>query len=310
MAIASDWSERIGYQRDWIWRGWQIRYSFRPASHREHQRPPILLVHGFGAAIEHWRHNITVLSEEHCVYAIDLLGFGGSRKAATTFSIALWSQQLQDFWQTVIGEPVILVGNSIGSVICLQTAATFPDLAAGLVMINLPDIALRKQLIPRPLQGTVRAIENLFSTPLLLKPLFWMLRKRWTLRRWASIAYGDRDAITEELIEILAAPAQDAGAARTFCYLCQSINEPEFAPSAQNLLPKLDLPMLLVWGEQDRMVPPGLAPVFASLNARLQLITLPEGGHCPHDETPDRFNRLLLDWLAIQFPSLALRESS
>lgn len=308
MAIASDgskdgsdWSERIGFQRDWIWRGWQIRYSFRPARRRDSRLPPLLLVHGFGAAIEHWRQNIPALSLDHPVYAIDLLGFGGSRKAATAFSIALWSQQLHDFWQTVIGEPVILVGNSIGSIICLQTTATYPHLAAGLVMINLPDIALRQQMIPRRLQAPVRAIENLFSTPLLLRPLFWILRKRWTLKRWASIAYPDRSAISEELIEILAAPAQDDGAARTFCYLCQSVNESEFAPSAQAILPPLNLPLLLVWGEQDRMVPPGLAPVFAGLNARLQLLMLSEGGHCPHDEMPDRFNRLLLDWLAAQF---------
>ena len=308
MAIATDWSARIGYQRDWIWRGWQIRYSFRPADAGKSRKSPLLLIHGFGAAIEHWRHNIPVLCHDRNVYALDLLGFGGSRKAATVFSIALWGEQIHDFWQAIIGEPVILVGNSIGSVIALQAAATYPGLAAGLVMINLPDIALRKAIIPRPLQAPVRAIENLFSTPLLLKPLFWLLRRRWTLQRWARIAYSDRRAISEELIEILAAPAQDEGATRTFCYLCQSVNEAEFAPSAQALLARLNLPILLLWGEQDRMVPASLAPVFAGLNARLQLILLPEGGHCPHDEMPDRVNQLLLDWLASEFRPIAPEE--
>jgi pimeloyl-ACP methyl ester carboxylesterase len=300
MAIA--WSERIGYQRDWIWRGWQIRYSFRPARLTDSSYPPLLLVHGFGAAIEHWRQNIPVLSHQHRVYAIDLLGFGGSRKVATTFSIELWGDLLADFCQTVIGEPVVLIGNSIGSAVCLSTAARYGDRVAGLVMANLPDVALRKEMIPSVLQTPVRAIENLFTAPFLLKPLFKILRQRRVLRWWAAIAYPHRHAISEELIEILAAPTLDAGAEQAFCALCQSVNEPQFAPSAKAILPRLQLPILLLWGKQDRMVPPSLAPVFAQLNPHIQLIELEDSGHCPHDETPAVFNRLLREWLTAHFP--------
>jgi pimeloyl-ACP methyl ester carboxylesterase len=58
------WTERIGYQRDWVWRGWQIRYSFMPAkTPQDADNPPLILLHGFGAAIEHWRHNIPILSQ-------------------------------------------------------------------------------------------------------------------------------------------------------------------------------------------------------------------------------------------------------
>ena len=55
--------------------------------------------------------------------------------------------------------------------------------------------------------------------------------------------------------------------------------------------------MLLIWGRQDRMVPPKLASFFAGLNDRIELIELDRMGHCPHDESPTKFNQILLDWL-------------
>ena len=79
MTVATHWRQRIGNQRDWVWRGWQIRYTFmRSESELEQVNPPVILIHGFGAAIEHWRYNIPVLSQQHRVYDLDLLGFGAS----------------------------------------------------------------------------------------------------------------------------------------------------------------------------------------------------------------------------------------
>ena len=77
------WQKRIGNQRDWVWRGWQTRYSYlRSQSDSSNlDRPPIIFIHGFGASIEHWRNNIPVIAKYCDVYALDLLGFGASRKA-------------------------------------------------------------------------------------------------------------------------------------------------------------------------------------------------------------------------------------
>ena len=76
------------------------------------------------------------------------------------------------------------------------------------------------------------------------------------------------------------------------------MRQPSFAQAAKDILPDLDVPILLVWGEQDRMVPVKLAPMFAKMNHRLELIQLPKMGHCPHDENPACFNQILLSWLA------------
>jgi pimeloyl-ACP methyl ester carboxylesterase len=291
-----NWEQRIGKQRDWVWRGWQTRYSYQRVGALP-SRPPLILLHGFGAAIEHWRNNIPVLSQQYPVYALDLLGFGASRKATTDYTVSLWVEQVHDFWQTFIRQPVILVGNSISSLVCLAAAATYPEMVEGIVMLNLPDVSLRQEMIPQGLQPIVNGIEGIFAAPPLLKGLFQLLRHPFFIRRWAKLAYSDAAAITDELVEILAAPPQDEGSARTFSALFTAMRSPNFCLPAKVLLPQLKIPILLIWGCQDRMVPSSLAPMFASLNPQIKLIELDGAGHCPHDELPDQFNYILLDWL-------------
>ena len=302
MTVATQWQQRIGFQRDWVWRGWQIRYTYKRSFPENHlERPPLILIHGFGAAIEHWRHNIPVLSQKHTVYALDLLGFGASRKAATQYQIDLWVEQVYDFWQTFVPQPVVLVGNSIGSLVCLAAAAAHPEMVRGIAMVNLPDVSIRQEMLPQWIQPVVATIEGIVASPPLLKALFQVLRRPSVIRRWAEIAYVDPTAISDELVEILAAPAQDQGAARTFSALCQAVRRPNFAPAAKGILPTLNQPILLIWGLQDRMVPPSLAHTLARLNPEIELVELDQVGHCPHDERPDEFNLILLRWLEMNF---------
>jgi pimeloyl-ACP methyl ester carboxylesterase len=166
-----------------------------------------------------------------------------------------------------------------------------------IVMLSLPDVSLRQEMLPSWLQPLVTTLENLVASPPLIKGLFLFVRQPKIIRRWAGIAYQDLKAINEELVNILAAPAQDEGAANTFNALFKAVRQPEFAPPAKEVLPRLNIPMLLIWGSNDRMVPPNLAPLFAKLNPQIKLIILEAVGHCPHDECPDKFNQILLDWL-------------
>jgi pimeloyl-ACP methyl ester carboxylesterase len=302
VAVAKDWRQRIGYSRDWVWRGWQIRYTFMPSSPKlDEVNPPLILLHGFGAAIEHWRYNIPILGKQHRVYALDLLGFGASKKVYTTYNTELWVEQVYDFWRTFIQKPVILVGNSIGSLVCLLAAVRYPEMVKGIAMLSLPDVSLRQEALPGLLAPIVTSIENLFASPLLLKPLFRFLRRPEILRKWADFAYEDKKAVTDELLNILASPAQDEGAERAFCALFETARNPKFSPSVKQLLPDLSLPMLLCWGRQDRMVPFALASIFCDLNSKIEMVDFDQAGHCLHDECPDRFNAILLAWIEKHF---------
>lgn len=287
----------LGRQRDWVWRGWQIRYTYLRAQNPTGSKPPLILVHGFGAAIAHWRHNLPILSQTHTVYALDLLGFGASRKAFTCYSMEVWAQQLYEFWRTVVGSPAILMGNSLGSLVSLTAAASYPEMAQGLVLINLPDTAARAELVPRSLQKILSTVESLFAAPWVWRGLFPLLRSPNVIRRWAKIAYPNPSNLDDELVTILSTPPQDEFAHDAFVALIQSALHPTFASPVKRLLPPLEIPILLLWGEQDQMIPPRLARSFVDLNPNLKLVMLPNLGHCPHDEAPDQFHQAVLPWL-------------
>lgn len=292
------WQERIGNQRDWVWRGWQTRYSYlRARKKRDGDRVPIIFIHGFGASIEHWRNNLPAIAQHHTVYAIDLLGFGASRKADTEYSASLWTEQIHDFWRAFIGVPVILVGNSIGSLVCLNATYTYPEMVRGLVMLSLPDVSVREDMLPAIARPLVTSIENLFASSLLIKNILKIVRRPNIIRKWAGIAYPNRAAVTDELVEILSNPAYDEGAGQTLFRLSRSIRQAGFAMSVKDLLPQIKVPMLLIWGLQDKMIPPLQARAIANLNPCIRLVELENAGHCPHDEYPEQFNALLLEWL-------------
>jgi pimeloyl-ACP methyl ester carboxylesterase len=296
--VLLNWQQRIGSQRDWVWRGWQIRYTYNRAAQPARSTTPLILLHGFGASIGHWRHNLTELSQHHTVYALDMLGFGASEKPPVSYNIALWVEQVYDFWQTFIRQPVVLVGNSIGSLLCVAVAAAHPEMVQGIVMVSLPDPSVREDAIPPFLRPAIAAIEGLFTSPLILKTVFRVVRRPQVVRPWAKIAYANAEAVTDELVEILVGPAQDRGSAQAFCAILKAMTNAQFGPRLKDILPTLQIPMLLIWGQQDRMIPPGLARQFAAYNPKLQLVELDNAGHCAHDECPEQVNQSILDWIA------------
>ena len=297
MTLNQPWQERIGNQRDWVWRGWQIRYSYLRARKLDtNLRPPIIFIHGFGASIEHWRHNIPNVAQYHTVYALDLLGFGASKKADTEYSTALWTEQVHDFWQTFINVPVILVGNSVGSLVCLNTAAIYPEMVASLVMLSIVDASVRESTLS-PVRSFATTLENSLALPWLIKRILKTVRTPNFIRRGAKRAYPNQEAITDELIEILSCPAYDQGSEQTFVRLFRSVRRPGFAKPVKELLPQINVPILLIWGLQDKIISPQQAKEIAKLNSQIKLVELENTGHCPHDEYPEQFNSLLLDWL-------------
>lgn len=304
MTATPTWQTQVGHQRDWLWRGWQVRYTFlRSPTGRD--RPPILLLHGFGASIGHWRHNLTALAAHHPVYAIDLLGFGASEKAAAPYGAVFWAELVQDFWATFIQRPMVLVGNSIGSQVCVATAGMHPERVAGLALLNLPDPSVMETapwvkpalaMLGTLSQPIVGLLKRVFTSPPVFNPFFALIRQPAFVRFWASQAYHHPSAISEELLDILSQPAYDQGAARALRAMVNQTGAIEDY-TARRVLPRLTMPILLLWGQQDRMVPPSLGPLFTRYNPHLELRELADAGHCPHDECPAAVNTILLDWL-------------
>ena len=302
----------IGQQRDWVWRGWQVRYTYlRNSTNITSEKPPLIFLHGFGASIGHWRHNLPAFSQNHTVYALDLLGFGASQKTSANYNSPFWAEQVHDFWQTFIQKPTILIGNSIGSLVSMTAAATYPQMVQGIVMINLPDSSvLSPPRWAQPMVSTlnyclrpvVELTKQVFTCPLIFEPFFQIIRHPKVLKAWTQKAYADPTIVGEELIRLFAEPCYDQGAAGALRAMINSTSGNSNPYTAKTILPQLKLPILLIWGRQDMMVPSKLAPLFTDYNPKLQLIEIDHAGHCPHDECPEKVNQSIIAWINSHIP--------
>lgn len=288
----------------WNWRGHNIYYVRAGELHG--QRPPLLLVHGFGASTDHWRKNIAQLSRDFQVWAIDLLGFGRATKANITYSGDLWRDQLHDFITEVIGRAVILVGNSLGGYASLCVAAQRPSSAAGLVLLNsagpfteTEDGQIdRRQASPNAAKKLLgQFFQSVFRQPWASFLLFQYLRQPSVIRKTLQKVYLDQTAVTDQLVEEIYRPSCDKGAAQVFA----SVFSTPQGEKVDVLLEQLTCRMLLLWGEAD----PWIDCKQRSARFRQHYPQLTEhflhAGHCPHDEVPDQVNDLIRSW-AIAHP--------
>ena len=264
---------------------------------------PLVLVHGFGAAIGHWRKNIPVLAAAgYRVFAIDLLGFGGSDKPPLDYTLELWEQLLKDFFAAHIQEPAVFVGNSIGALLSLMVVADYPEIAAGGVLINCAGgLSHRPQELNPPLRLVMAAFNRLIGSKLTGPFLFNRIRQKSQIRRTLLQVYRHPEAVTDELVDLLYTPACDPGAQQVFA----SILSAPPGPNPAELLPKVKHPLLVIWGADDPWTPIAGAKIFQELSQRgqpIQIVPIPNAGHCPHDELPEVVNPLIVKWLAQLFP--------
>ncbi|MEL6854912.1 MAG: alpha/beta fold hydrolase [Cyanobacteria bacterium J06607_13] len=287
-------SPYTGEKLTWDWRGYDIKYVAYG------EGPPIVLLHGFGAAIGHWRKNIPELAAAgHRVYALDILGFGDSDKPDLDYSLEFWVKLIHDFWQAHVKAPAVFVGNSIGALMALMTLVTYPKTASGGVLLNCAgSLNHRPEDLPGALRFVMGAFTKLVSSQLTGPVLFDQVRTRGRIRGSLKQVYGNRKAITPELIDILHEPASQPGAQKVFA----SILTAPPGPRPSDLLPKVTQPLLVLWGEEDPWTPIKAADIYQDLAAdpdkSVTFHAIPKTGHCPHDERPEIVNRLITDWLA------------
>ncbi|OCR00623.1 alpha/beta hydrolase [Oscillatoriales cyanobacterium USR001] len=278
----------------WQWRGESIYYVRAGESHP--QCPPLLLIHGFGASSDHWRKNISELSNEFEVWAIDLLGFGRSAKPEWSYSGDLWRDQLDDFITNIIGQPAVLAGNSLGGYAALCVAAQRPNSAAGLILINSAGPFSDTQFAPAmsPWQKAISDLaKGLFQQDWASWLLFQYLRQPSVIRKTLQKVYLDRSAVTDRLVEEIYLPSCDRGAEKVFA----SVFRTPQGEKVDVLLSQLTCPLLMLWGEAD----PWMNAVERSAKFRQFYPQLTEhlirAGHCPHDEVPEQVNALIASWV-------------
>ncbi|MEM9541942.1 MAG: alpha/beta fold hydrolase [Cyanobacteria bacterium P01_E01_bin.42] len=292
MTIATAQTTQTLQPLDWQWRGHYIRYT------EMGEGKPLVLVHGFGASVGHWRKNIPVLAEAgYRTIAIDLLGFGASAKPNLDYTIELWQQQLLDFWQEKIQAPTVFIGNSIGGLLSLMMLANYPELARGGILINCAGgLNHRPEELNLPLRVIMGLFAKVVSSPVTGSFVFNGIRQKHRIRRTLTQVYRDRAAITDELVELLYRPACDPGARDVFA----SVVTAPPGPRPQDLLPCVQCPLLVLWGDADPWTPITGAKIYqerAEAIDNSMFSPIIGAGHCPHDENPTRVNELILNFL-------------
>lgn len=277
----------------WDWKGYKIGYTVMGTGQ------PLVLIHGFGASIGHWRKNIPVLAEAgYKVFAIDLLGFGSSDKPPLNYTMEVWEELVKDFWIAHIQQRAVFIGNSIGGLLSLMVVANHPEIAAGGILINCAGgLSHRPNELNPPLRLVMGAFNRLLRSQVTGKVLFNRVRQKGQIRRSLMQVYRDRTAITDELVDLLYQPSCDPGAQQVFV----SILTAPPGPTPAELLPKVECPLLVIWGEADPWTPINGAKIYHDLSATgqpVQVKPIANAGHCPHDEAPDKVNPLIIDWLA------------
>ncbi len=293
----------------WIWQGFPITYQAGGD-----RGPAVVLVHGFGASLGHWRQNLPVLAKNFRVWAIDLIGFGGSAKPPPgplvpgqqiEYTFETWGQLLTDFCREVVREPAFLVANSIGCVAIMQAAVDAPDWVRGTVLINCSLRLLHdRRLATQPFYKRWGApiLQQVLKNQAIGRAFFNQVAKPQVVRNILLKAYGRSAAVTDELIDILIKPARDAGAAAVFL----AFTGYSQGPLPEDLLERLPCSAIILWGDADPWEPIALGRAFAEYPQVEQFIPLAGVGHCPQDEAPELVNPIVQAWILAKAAAASL----
>jgi len=190
------------------------------------QGRPVVLLHGFGASSDHWRHTAAPLTAAGFrVYGLDLIGFGRSDQPGhqhrRPVDNRLWARQLSAFLEQVVGatakDPAVLVGNSLGGLTALTTAVLRPDLVAAVAAAPLPDPALMQPLPLRRARLWRRLRRPLVVMSMRLLPLGLLvplISRTALIRLGLQGAYHRSIRHDRDLHQLIAAPARRPTASR------------------------------------------------------------------------------------------------
>jgi len=265
--------------------------------------PLLVLVHGLGGSLVNWAALAPLLTRTCRVLALDLIGFGRTQAGTHSTTVNANQQMLHRFLTDVAGGPAILVGNSMGGLVTILQASRHPETVAGVVLVD-PALPVHPRARPDPL---VAASFGIYAVPHLGLA---MLRARRRVRTPEQLAMDvlrlccvDPSRVSAEVLE------QHMEMART-----RSTHpdiDVHFLAAARSLMAVLArrrryqaamrsirVPVLLLHGEKDRLVPLRASRAAAAAHPTWRFRVAPDAGHVPQLETPEWTAGHILDWLA------------
>ena len=253
--------------------------------------PTLVLLHALGESALDWRWVLPALARTHRIYAPDLPGFGYSAKPSAEYSPAFFARFVGAYLDALGLEHVAVVGNSIGGLAALRLALSEPARITALGLVASAGLgreityALRLPTLPGYGEGAVvwgKTPLGAFQRAWLRVPLLFACPGR-VPAEWITeqTRIAQLPGFTEATMTALRTQVDLGGQRKVLV----------------DQLPQLQMPTLVVWGERDRVFPYSQGQKALSRLRQGSLELVPDCGHLPHVERPDRFAAILGQFL-------------
>jgi len=241
--------------------------------------PPVVLIHGSGGAIDWWDELVPLLAEQgRRVISIDMLGYGGSDKPSSGYSIESQAGLIAQVLSKLDVEKAAIVGHSLGGRVATALAEGSPDLVAGLAIIDTaPDSSYGG------LSGSAKAAQ----LPVIGQAL-WRIAPDFMVRRNLETAFAPGFEVPDRFVDDVRAmtyPAYRDSADESEAYADEN-------PLDQRL-EDLGLPLLVIFGAQDQLYDARESLSAYAAVPGVETVLIPEAGHSPNVETPQKTAAIL-----------------
>ena len=261
--------------------------------------PVLLLLHGIANSSQTWERVAPLLSRRFTVLAPDLLGHGESATPRGDYSLGAHAAGIRDVLTALGHKRVTVVGHSLGGGIAMQFAYQFPERCERLVLVSSGGLGREVHLLLRAaaLPGAD------YVLPVLTSPHLLGLGKGvGSLLRLARLAPSGDVAVLAQGFASL----DNAGSRQAFLHTVRAVIEPsgQRVSAQDRLYLASEVPTMVVWGAQDRIIPAEHAVAACQMMPGCRLEIFERAGHFLTQEEPARFARVLIDfiiWHRFQF---------
>jgi pimeloyl-ACP methyl ester carboxylesterase len=264
---------------------------------------PLLMVHGLGGSALNWAAVGPELSKHYHAVAIDLAGFGQTPLFRRSAALGANANLVHSFAEQVLGEPVILIGNSMGGHIGILEAGDHPASVRALVLVDPAIPGLRAIRHQAGLLGVTAAISIPGLAEIVVDRRVRRLGAERLVQQTISMVAADPARIDPALMEAHVLLTRERGNlgrqnSRAFLQATRSLGLRMADPRFWIKVRKVKAPTLVVHGALDRLIPVSAVRDLVRRRPDWTLEVLEGVGHVPMMETPDLFLRVVNQWMA------------